>query len=112
MIGKWLSNLFKKKQVDEPLPEPEENDDDYMGYTVIDEMTGMLLSVLMVCGCGNPVTKIGTEKDRFFYCDHCDRNCTNDKPCSYCYNHFLFDAEGVRAEFSNGFDYEEDEEEE
>ena len=112
MIRAWLAKLFKKKQPEllpETEPEPE-YEDDYMGYTVIDEATGMLLSVLMVCGCGNAVVRMGTEQDRFFYCEHCDRTCANDRPCSDCYAHFLFDAESVRSEFLGGFDYNEDEE--
>jgi len=68
-----------------------------------------LLSVLMVCGCGNPVTKAGPEGAMGFYCDHCDRPCYEEKPCSYCEAHYMFDAEAVKAEFNDGFEYPEEE---
>ena len=109
MIRKWFNKFRKKKpeKIEEPL---EELDDDFVGYTVLDGQSGMLLSVLMVCGCGNPVKRVGDEKNNFFDCPHCDRPCTNDKPCSDCVEHFLFDAEAVRAEFQQGFNYDEEEE--
>lgn len=104
MIKKWLSKLFKKSQPEQPL----EGDVDYMGYTVVDESTGMLLSIVMVCGCGMPVAKL--DDDGKFYCEHCDRVCT-DRPCQFCEAHFLFDAEAMKAEAAS-FQYDEDEEEE
>ena len=110
MIRKWLAKLFKKKQPDEPLLNLEPDmQDDYIGYTVVDRETGMLLSVLMVCGCGNPVTKAGKEDSSSFYCDHCDRICYEERPCPYCEAHFLFDAEAVKAEFTDGFEYPDEE---
>lgn len=109
MIRRWLDKFRKKKPEEVAEPPPADYEDDYIGYTIIDEETGMLLSVLMVCGCGNPVTRAGTEEDRSFYCDHCDRPCYEEKPCEYCYAHFLFDAEAVKAEFTEGFEYPEEE---
>lgn len=99
--------MFKNRQVEQPLPEPEP---DYMGYTMVDEETGMLLSVLMVCGCGNPVVRLGGEESGSFYCEHCDRACFADRPCESCEAHYMFDAEAVKAEFASDFEYDEDEE--
>jgi hypothetical protein len=108
----WFWKLFKKKQVEEELPEEHKHHDDdgYLGYTILDERTGMLLSVLMVCGCGNAVTKWNNESDEYFYCDHCDRHCTIETGCQACAQHMLFDAEAVRAEFAKDFEHDEDEE--
>jgi hypothetical protein len=106
----WFLKLFKKKQAEE-LPEEHKHhdDDDFLGYTILDERTGMLLSVLMVCGCGNAVVKINPDSEEYFYCDHCDRVCTNKLPCEACTHHMLFDAEAVRAA-AKEFEREEDEE--
>lgn len=106
-MKKWLSRFFKKKDVEQPREEQL----DYMGYNVIDETTGMTLSVLMVCGCGEPVVRLSGEADEgSFYCPHCDRPC-NNKPCELCEAHFMFDAEAIKAE-AQAFSYEEDEEDE
>lgn len=109
MIKKWLAKLFKKKG-EQPLPEEEPKN--YMGYTVVDGETGMMLSVLMVCGCGNPVIDMvdpEAEGPGIFYCEHCDRPCT-DRPCGACEAHFMFDAEAVKSEAEN-FRYDEEEDE-
>ena len=82
---------------------------DYMGYTMIDDATGMTLSVMMVCGCGNPVVVAGPDESNY-WCEHCDRTCTEDKPCMFCEAHFMFDAEAVRAEHA-AFKYDDEEEE-
>tara|TARA_R110000782_G_scaffold24891_6_gene64680 strand:+ start:12578 stop:12916 length:339 start_codon:yes stop_codon:yes gene_type:complete len=107
----WFLKLFKKKKAEE-LPEQHNHhdDDDYLGYTILDERTGMLLSVLMVCGCGNAVVKLNPESEEYFYCDHCDRVCTRDTPCEACVQHMLFDAEAVRAA-AKDFQHDEDEDE-
>ncbi len=104
----WFWKLFKKN--DEELPEEHNHhdDDDYLGYTILDERTGMLLSVLMVCGCGNAVTKWDKESDEYFYCDHCDRVCTQSLPCQACVQHRLFNAEAVRSA-AKDFEHDEDE---
>lgn len=91
---------------------PPEEDKDYMGYSIIDGETGMMLSVLMVCGCGNPVIRAYDGQDeQFFFCEHCDRTCTT-RPCEFCEAHFTFDAEATKAEaeaFRNERYEEEDE---
>lgn len=107
MIRRWIAKIFN---LEIPLPEPEEPEYDYMGYTMTDEETGMTLSVLMVCGCGNPVVVAGSE-EKNFWCEHCDRPCTEPKPCELCTSHMLFDAQAVREEAAR-FRYEEDEEDE
>jgi hypothetical protein len=106
----WFWKLFKKKDKELPEEHNHHDDDDYLGYTILDERTGMLLSVLMVCGCGNAVTKWDKESDEYFYCDHCDRVCTQNLPCQACVQHRLFDAEAVRAA-ANEFQHDEDEDE-
>lgn len=106
MIRRWLAKILGlelPKLTAEPGPEY-----DYMGYTVVDAETGMTLSVMMVCGCGNPVVVAGQEETNF-WCEHCDRGCTEDKPCSFCEAHYMFDAEAAKAGASD-FDYEEEEE--
>ena len=111
MIRKWLARLLmpkdKIKLTAEPEPKPEL---DYYGYTMIDQATGMTLSVLMVCGCGNPVVVAGSEQNNF-WCEHCDRVCTEERPCGFCEAHYMFDAEAVKAEAAEQFTYEEDEDE-
>jgi hypothetical protein len=115
MIREWFRKLFSKQQ-DKPLPKPEEKREDpnieYMGYTMVDEESGFLLSVLMVCGCGNPAVRAKPESNDYFYCLHCDRPCEHEKPCAECIEHFLFDAEGVRAEGGQFYYSGEEEEEE
>tara|TARA_R110000744_G_scaffold345020_1_gene450424 strand:- start:65 stop:403 length:339 start_codon:yes stop_codon:yes gene_type:complete len=107
----WFLGLFKKKQTEEELQQEHNHhdDDNYLGYTILDQRTGMLLSVLMVCGCGNAVTKWNPDSEEYFYCEHCDRACENTLPCSACGQHFIFDAEAVREEFSKDFTDEEEE---
>lgn len=109
MIRRWLAKLLLPKDKPELPPEPEP-ERDYYGYTMIDEQTGMTLSVLMVCGCGNPVVAAGSEESNF-WCEHCDRICTEEKPCPFCEAHYMFDAEAVKAEAAE-FRYEEEDEEE
>lgn len=105
-MRRWLSKLFKKRE-----EQPREEELDYMGYNIVDADSGMTLSVLMVCGCGNPAIRLSGEADEGnFYCLHCDRPC-KDKPCEFCEAHYMFDAEAVRAEAA-AFSYEEDEEDE
>lgn len=105
MIRRWIAKLFKLEVPPPPIVEPEY---EYMGYTMTDEATGMTLSVLMVCGCGNPVVAAGAEETNF-WCEHCDRPCIEAKPCEFCISHMLFDAE-ARKEEAASFRYEEDEE--
>lgn len=103
MIRKWLSRLFRRR--------PEEDlelEGDYIGYTVIDGETGMMLSVLMVCGCGNPVSRLVEGENTFFNCEHCDVECA-EKPCDSCTAHFLFDAEAAKLGSREGFEYPEQE---
>jgi len=104
-VGSWFSRFFGKKADSE---EPEELLE-YAGYTIYDEETGRMLSVLMVCGCGEPVVVAGGLGDNF-YCEHCDRICLHDKPCELCELHYMFDAEAVKAEYAADFDYGEEEE--
>jgi len=111
MIRRWLARLLLPKEKLKLTAEPELKPElDYFGYTMIDEQTGMTLSVLMVCGCGNPVVAAGSE-DNNFWCEHCDRICTEEKPCQFCESHYLFDAEAVKAEAAQ-FRYDEDEDQE
>jgi hypothetical protein len=105
MIRRWIARLFKLEVPPLPNAEPEY---EYMGYTMTDEETGMTLSVLMVCGCGNPVVDVGTE-DKHFWCEHCDRGCQEEKPCPFCVNHMMFDAEAVREEAAR-FRYDDEDE--
>ena len=105
-MKKWLANLFKFKRAEQPL---EEEIHDFSGYTMIDEQTGLLLSVVMVCGCGNPVSRFQDKEKDFFYCCHCDRPCYEEKPCEMCEQHYMFDAEAVKAEFNSGFEFGEEE---
>ena len=106
MIRKWLNRLFRGPELNEPLPEEEK---DYMSYSLVDRNTGMLLSVVMVCGCGSPVVRL--NEDGKFYCEHCDRGCS-ERPCQFCEAHFLFDAEALKAEYASEYDEYEDEDEE
>jgi hypothetical protein len=105
MIRRWIAKIFKLEVPPPPIVEPEY---DYLGYTMTDEETGMTLSVLMVCGCGNPVVDAGTEH-KHFWCEHCDRVCQEEKPCPFCANHMMFDAEAVREEAAR-FRYDEEDE--
>lgn len=88
------------------MPLPEEEDKEYISYSVVDGRTGMLLSVVMVCGCGSPVVALPNGK---FYCEHCDRGCST-RPCQFCEAHFLFDAEAVKSEYREYYEEDEDEE--
>jgi hypothetical protein len=106
MIRRWIAKIFKLEVPPPPITEPEH---DYMGYTMTDEETGMTLSVLMVCGCGNPVVDAGTETAHY-WCEHCDRTCEEEKPCQFCVSHMLFDAQAVREEAAK-FRYTEEEDE-
>lgn len=101
---------FKKKPEEPSQADVDPYEDlDLMGHTVYDQDTGAMFSVLMVCGCGNPVIRL-VEGSDLYYCLHCDRACNNDKPCEDCQEHYQFDAERTRAEWSYYSD-EEDEEE-
>lgn len=102
MLGEKIPPLI----IAEPEPEL-----DYMGYTMTDEKTGMTLSVLMICGCGEPVVAAGPDGENY-WCEHCDRLCVHDKPCELCEFHYMFDAEAAKAEAVARLMYEEDEEDE
>lgn len=105
MIRRWIAKLFKLEVPPPPAIEPEH---EYMGYTMTDEETGMTLSVLMICGCGNPVVVAGREEANF-WCEHCDRVCVEEKPCQFCVAHMSFDAEAAKEEAAK-FRYEDDDE--
>jgi len=107
MIKRWIAKLFGLHVPPQIIIEPEP-EYDYMGYTMTDEETGMTLSVLMICGCGGPVVVAGAD-EKNFWCEHCDRECTEDKPCGLCEAHFIFDAEAAKAEAA-GFYYDDEEE--
>ena len=105
MIRRWIARLFK---LEVPPPISDEPEYEYMGYTMTDEATGMTLSVLMVCGCGNPVVVAGPDETNF-WCEHCDRVCTETKPCQFCEAHKAFDAE-ARKEEAAQFRYDDEDE--
>jgi len=111
MIRRWFARLFrrkKEKEITEEVLAMIGEGGEYIGYTMMDGNTGMMLSVLMVCGCGSPVVQKGEDS---FSCEHCDYPC-DIKPCELCTAHFLFDAEGVREEFRQYQESGEEEEEE
>ena len=102
---------FKKKPEEPKEAEIDPYDNlDLMGYTAYDEHLGLTVSVLMVCGCGNPTIRL-VEGSDLFYCLHCDRGCDRDKPCEDCQAHYQFDAERTKAEWTY-FTDEQDEDEE
>jgi len=110
MIRRWFARLFsrkKEKAITEEILAMIGEEGEYIGYTMMDARTGMMLSVLMVCGCGSPVVHRGGE-DGSFFCEHCDYPC-DIKPCELCTAHFLFNAEEAREGFRQ---YQEPEEEE
>ena len=116
MIRRWFARLFSRKKKKEEEAITEEvlallgDGGEYVGYTMMDARTGMMLSVLMVCGCGSPVQHRG-EDGGSFACEHCDSPC-DIRPCDLCTTHFLFDAEAIRAEFRENQDPDSEEEEE
>lgn len=93
---KWLRKLsdkiFRRKKEDEPGV--------YLVKEVYDPELGGVVLVELLCLCGWHVSPFEAGEEYNYWCEHCDRSCTEGLPtCYYCGNLASADIEEIRNRY-------------
>lgn len=105
---KWLRRLFQSRG--RRLPKYGDEGTPYLAYTYFDTAANEEIIIQLLCTCGWNVSGFKSEVEGTYWCEHCDRICSEGLPtCYFCGNLANADVEAIRAQYEDQT-REEDEE--